>query len=118
MKSLPKILSLVFTVLFVLAAYVQWNDPDATIWYFIYGIAALASLLFFMGRLRFILALLLFVLYVIGTIGLWPEQWEGVSIGGGNIENIERAREALGLLLTGFIMLFYALYIRSSGRTS
>ena len=100
-------------VLFVIAAYVQWNDPDATIWYFVYGIAALASLLFFMNKLSFIMAVLLAVLYIMGTIGLWPDKWEGISIGSGDIENIERARESLGLFITGLVMLTYGLVKRA-----
>lgn len=108
MKSLFKILSLVFTVLFLMAAFVQWNDPDATIWYVIYGIAVLASLLFYLGRLNYLAALILAVLYIIGTLILWPEKWEGITIGGGDIVNVERARESLGLLITGLVMLMYA----------
>ena len=112
MNSLFKYLSLVMAILFIAAAYVQWNDPDATMWYFIYGIAALASVLFFLNKLNFIVALILAVLYIIGAIGLWPEKWEGLSIGGGDINNIERAREALGLLIVGLVMLLYAVQKR------
>ena len=112
MKSLFKILSLILAVLFVIAAAVQWNDPDATIWYFIYGIAALVSVLFYLGRLNFIIALVLGVLYIIGTITLWPDKWEGLTIGSGDILNIERARESLGLLITGLVMITYGFRIR------
>ena len=112
MKPLFKILSLIFAILFVIAAYVQWNDPDATLWYFIYGVAALASVLFFLNKLHFVIALILAVLYILGTITLWPAKWEGLSIGDGDIDNIERAREALGLLITGLVMIIYAVQKR------
>ena len=112
MKSLFKLISLIMAVLFVIAAYLQYNDPDATIWYFVYGIAALASILFFMNRLHFMIAIVLAVLYIVGTIALWPEKWEGVSIGDGDIDNIERARESLGMLITGLVMLLYAVQKR------
>lgn len=95
-------------ILFVIAAYLQWNDPDATLWYFIYGIAALASVLFFLGRLSFIVAIILGLLYISGTVILWPEKWDGLTIGGGDIVNVEHAREALGMLITGLVMLVYA----------
>lgn len=101
-------------MLFVIAAYVQWNDPDATLWYFIYGIAALASILFFMGRLSFVVALILGLLYISGTVFLWPEKWEGLSIGDGDVVNIERARESLGMLITGLVMFVYAVRQRIS----
>ena len=99
-------------VLFLVAAYVQWNDPDATIWYFIYGIAALASVLFFLNRLSFGVAIILGLLYIAGTVALWPEKWEGISLEGGDIQNVERARESLGLLITGLVMLMYAVQKR------
>lgn len=114
MKSFIRIFSLLMALLFIVAAYFQWNDPDATLWYFIYGIAALASILFYLNRLHFLAALILGILYIIGTIVLWPEKWEGLSIGGGDIDNIERGREALGLLITGFVMLIYAVRKRVS----
>lgn len=112
MKPLFKILSLIMAVLFLVAAYVQWNDPDATIWYFIYGIAALASVLFFLNRLSFGVAIILGLLYIAGTVALWPEKWEGISLEGGDIQNVERARESLGLLITGLVMLMYAVQKR------
>lgn len=108
MKNFFKIFALIMTVLFIVAAYVQWNDPDAVLWYFIYGIAALASVMFFYGRLSFIVALILGLLYIAGTVVLWPEKWEGLTLGSGDVENIERARESLGLLITGIVMLIYA----------
>ncbi|MEN8790177.1 MAG: transmembrane 220 family protein [Flavobacteriaceae bacterium] len=114
MKNLFKLFALLMAMLFVIAAYVQWNDPDATLWYFIYGIAALASILFFMGRLSFVVAIILGLLYISGTVILWPEKWEGLSIGAGDIVNIERARESLGMLITGLIMLVYAVRQRLS----
>ena len=114
MNTLVKYLSLLMVVLFVTAAYLQWNDPDATLWYFVYGIAALASLLFYLGKLNFVVALILGVLYIVGAVMLWPEKWEGVTIGEGEIENIERARESLGLLITALIMLLYAVRSRVS----
>ena len=109
MKNLFKFFSLLMAILFVIAAYLQWNDPDAVLWYFVYGIAALASILFFLDRLSFVVAIILGLLYVSGTVILWPEKWEGLSIGGGNIVNVERAREALGMLITGLVMLVYAI---------
>ena len=112
MNTFFKYLSLLMAILFVAAAYVQWNDPDAILWYFIYGIAALASVMYFLGRLNFIVALVLGIGYIIGSVLLWPEKWEGIAIGDGEIENIEKARESLGLLITALFMLVYAIRIR------
>jgi len=112
MKNMFKIFALVFTLLFLWAAYVQYNDPDATMWYAIYGVAALTSLLFFLGRLNYFVTSILCVLYLTGTFMVWPEKFEGVTIGEGHIENIEKGREALGLLISAVVMLVYALRIK------
>lgn len=117
MKSLFKFLALVFVLLFLWAVYVQYNDPDAILWYVIYGVAALVSLFFFLGRMYYIVPAILCILYLIGTFWVWPETFEGVEIGGGDIDNIERGREALGLLITSVVMLMFALRIRFAGRS-
>lgn len=46
-----RIVGLTFTLLFVVAAVVQRDDPDSEIWMGVYGIAALASALFALGVL-------------------------------------------------------------------
>lgn len=112
MKSLFKFISIVFTLLFLWAAYVQWNDPDALLWYAIYGSAAVASVFFFMDKLSFNIALILFVLYFIGVFVFLPDHFEGVGIGDGDINNIEHARESLGLLINALVMFLYGLRIR------
>ena len=112
MKTLFKLISVVFALLFFWAAYVQWNDPDALLWYAIYGSAALASLFFFFEKLSFKIALVLFVLYFVGVFVFWPDQFEGVDIGEGEINNIENARESLGLLINALVMLMFSLRIR------
>ena len=112
MKLFFKIFAIVFAVLFFWAAYLQNNDPDALQWYAIYGLAGIASLLFAFGRLPFIVAVLLVIAYLIGGILSWPETFEGFEIGEGKIENIERGREACGLLIVSVVFLLYAFRIR------
>ncbi|MDO6518953.1 transmembrane 220 family protein [Zobellia uliginosa] len=107
MRYFFKILGFVFTALFLWSAYVQNNDPDAFLWYGIYGLAAVVSLLFAMDRLNFSVAAVLGVLYLIGTIVSWPEKFEGFTIGEGDIVNIERGREACGLLIVALVMFTY-----------
>ena len=112
MKTIFKILSLIFTAMFIYAAVVQYNDPDAFLWYIFYGVAAIASLLFFLGKMNYILAAALCVIYLIGALWIWPEKFEGIEIGKGDIVNVERGREALGMLIVSLAMLLYALRIR------
>lgn len=117
MRLLSKIISAVFTLLFIWAAFVQYNDPDALLWYCIYGLAAIASFLFLMEKLFLVVPVVLSFAYFIGAYIFWPSHFEGVSIDGGNIGNIEHARESLGLLISAFVMMFYAWRIRRPGKT-
>jgi len=112
MNKFFKFLSLIFTLLFIWAAYVQYNDPDALLWYAIYGVAAAASLFFYLGKFNLTGAIILSGIYLVGTFVIWPEKFEGVTIGNGDIVNIERARESLGLLIAAIVMLIYALRLR------
>ncbi|WP_026810826.1 transmembrane 220 family protein [Arenibacter latericius] len=114
MKLFSKIFAFIFAILFVWSAVLQYNDQDAWMWYAIYGIAALASVFFIFNRLLLSVGVLLSFAYLIGSYIFWPEKYEGVSIGGGDIDNIERARESLGLLISAMVMLFYAWRIRFS----
>ncbi len=113
-----KILGIVFAVLFAWAAYVQNNDPDAMRWYAIYGMAALASLLFALNQLKLMWAVFLFIFYLGFAIYSWPQKFEGVTIGEGDIVNIERGREALGLLVAALMMAIYGLRIWKRSKTS
>ncbi|WP_416445896.1 transmembrane 220 family protein [Leeuwenhoekiella sp. A16] len=108
MKTLFKIFALGFAILFAWAAYLQNNDPDSFLWYLIYGSAALACISFIFHKLHFAIALVLAIVFLIGAIYNWPAQFEGVSIGSGEIENIERGRESLGLLINAVVMAILA----------
>tara|TARA_R110002050_G_scaffold109796_5_gene221205 strand:+ start:15249 stop:15605 length:357 start_codon:yes stop_codon:yes gene_type:complete len=113
MNTFFKILSLIFTILFLWAAFVQWNDPDPFFWYAVYGSAAIASMLFFLDKLNYKFAFILATLYFVGIFLSWPSEFEGVKIGNGEINNIEHARESLGLLINFLVVLMYALRIRN-----
>jgi hypothetical protein len=49
----------------------------------------------------------LFIGYGIGAYLFWPDTFEGVTIGEGEINNIEHARESLGLLILAIVMLIF-----------
>jgi len=116
MKTFFRILAIIFTILFAWSAYLQYNDPDALLWYAIYGVATLGSLLFAVGRLPFMAATILCSAYLIGAFVQWPETFEGFEIGAGDIVNIERGREACGLLIVSVVFLVYALRIRHKNK--
>lgn len=112
MRMVLKIVAFLFAALFAFAAIVQYNDPDATKWYFIYGTAALASIMFAINKLKIYWAVLLFVFYLVFAIYTWPVKFEGVTIGEGDIVNVERGREALGMGIASILMGIYVLALR------
>ncbi len=112
MNTVFKVMALIFALLFIWAAAVQYNDPDTLIWVLVYGLASLFSVLFLVKRLSFPLALGAALAYLVGTVYVWPDKFEGFAIGAGDIINIERGREAFGLLIIALVLLAYALRIR------
>ena len=112
MKFFFKILGIVFMLLFAWAAYVRNNDPDASMWYLVYGLAAFASALFVVNRLSSTIAYFLCFVALVGAFFLWPVKFEGFTIGEGDIENIERGREAWGVIIIAVVMFVYGLRIR------
>ncbi len=105
MKKFINYLAFALTLLFVWAAYVQLNDPDAGLWIALYLVAAAGTFLFAINRLPYWVGFLLAILYAVLAVIYWPESYEGVRIGGGDIDNIERGRESLGMGITALIFL-------------
>jgi len=105
-----KVLRFVLSILMILFAIVQYNDPDGLWWAFIYGLAAAtvlianfrpAALQHPVGR---ILLILLLAVFIVGVWFYWPEDpgfwktevfWE-----------TETAREGLGMMIVLFTALF------------
>ncbi|MDX5480696.1 MAG: transmembrane 220 family protein [Hymenobacteraceae bacterium] len=107
---LKKVLAILFGFAFLSFVVMQYNDPDPLVWMAIYAFAALLCFAAALNKASHTLLMVVAVLCVAGGIYMWPARYEGVSIGGGDIKNIEEAREALGLFLcalafTGFILL-------------
>lgn len=107
-----RLFALTFTILFVWAAILQNNDPDALMWYSIYGLAAVGSAAFAFGRLPFLAAAFLCLAYLVGSFLSWPETFEGFEINTGDIVNVEQGREACGLLIVSAVFLLFGLRMR------
>ena len=101
-----------FAVLSVISAALQYNDPDPIIWILIWGISAIISFLFFLNKISFIITMIAAVLSLIGFMYLYPSNFQGFDLNNGDIENIERGREAFGLLIIALVMFMYAFRIR------
>ena len=119
MNAFFKVLSLLMAALFLWAAYVQLNDPDTLTWVAIYAIAAVGSVLFFIGKLPYWASLLLAIAYLVGAFMFWPESYEGVRFGEREMANmnIERGRESLGLGISALVFLLFSWRIRVGSRS-
>ncbi|MCJ8166719.1 transmembrane 220 family protein [Pontibacter sp. E15-1] len=104
---LKKIVGIFFGVLFLTFVVMQYNDPDPAIWMTIYGIAAALNFMAAFRTPRQSIFLLAAAVYIAGGIYMWPARFEGVSIGAGDINNIEEARESLGLFLCSLSFMVY-----------
>jgi hypothetical protein len=96
-----KYLSLIFALLFVLFAAVQYNDPDPQIWVPIYAFAAMACIMAYtrVGRPWFFW--LMALVYAGAAIWQWPPAFEGFLLNEMSMKtiNIELARESGGLAI-------------------
>lgn len=98
-----KYIALIFTIIFLLFAGLQYNDPDPILWIPIYLIAAYATLRTFQGKTNSEMLLILIVLSFVGGVSTWNlmTAWEGFFTAGAGIsmksQNQEFAREACGL---------------------
>lgn len=109
MRKLFKILAVIFGTLFLVAAGLQYNDPDSLIWILIWGLAGIIALGFAFVQISFPIPLVAGFLALVGFFYTYPEKFEGFEIGSGNSTNIEEGREAFGLLIIALVMLILAL---------
>jgi len=112
MKKLQSIAGILFTIVFILFAYWQLNDPDPILWVPIYATASYVAFQSYRDQLNSELVIVLFILTTAAGIQLWSEMtaWEGFITDGLSMKTInqELAREAVGLWIVSFAFaLFY-----------
>lgn len=109
MGNLFKIIAIVFGILCLVSAGLQYNDPDPWVWIIIWGVAGIISLGYAFRRITFPIPVIGGIAALIGFFYTYPEKFEGFTIGEGDIKNIEEGREAFGLLIIGIVLLVLAL---------
>ncbi|GAB3727911.1 transmembrane 220 family protein [Spirosoma lituiforme] len=109
-----KTISIIFGLLFVLFAAVQYNDPDPEVWVPIYGLAAIACFMAYGGVGRWWFFVGMAIMYVVAATYQWPPVFEGFLFSevGMRSMNIEMAREAGGLAICAVIMGVLAVLVR------
>ncbi len=115
------VINIILTILFVLFALVQFNDPDPFLWILIYGSIALVSGLAIKKIYSSRVLLIMMVLCFLGSIYYFPGLIELVSdheVGDltrsmkADQPFIEESRESLGLLVGLLALLYHYLYAR------
>ncbi len=101
MNTASRILSLVFTLLFLSFAVVQYNDPDVLVWVYAYLLPAYISFSAFRNQFNKGLIWAVLIGSVLGALTFFPYgHFEGVALDHGmKTMNIEYARESLGLAI-------------------
>lgn len=110
-----KIVHLVLSVLFLVFALVQWNDPDALIWILVYLMIAAIAFLAFKGHYYFWFCLVITITLLVSSSFYAPDLIEWINDDMPNIADsmkasspyIELVREFFGLLTALLTMTFY-----------
>lgn len=108
MTTFFKVLAIVFGILFLVSAGLQFNDPDSLVWIIIWGLAGIIAIAFAFNRISYTIPLVAGILALVGFFYTYPEKFEGFEIGAGDMKNIEEGREAFGLLIIAIVMLLLA----------
>ncbi|GAB2581373.1 transmembrane 220 family protein [Spirosoma areae] len=113
-----KPVSIIFGLLFILFAALQYNDPDPEVWVPIYAAAAVACFMAYAGVGRWWFFAVIAGMYVVAAVYQWPPAFEGFLFGemGMRSLNIELARESGGLAICAAVMVWLALLTRNPVR--
>ncbi|NJL14142.1 MAG: hypothetical protein HC913_14795 [Microscillaceae bacterium] len=113
MRKPVRVLAFILGLMFVLFAGFQYNDPDPLLWIGLYALAAALSIGASLGKSSRALLLLAGLGYGIGVYFFWPAEWHGIALNELYKQNVEHARESLGLGLTSLCMFLLAFAVRS-----
>ena len=112
-----KIFNLVFCILFIISAGLQYNDPDPVLWILIYGVMAVVSVMAIFEYYNRWLMIGLAALFSVYMIILYPgvAEWfrqEDKSVLFDDVMKmeypyIEESREFLGLLICLIVLAVY-----------
>lgn len=96
--------------MFLLFGVVQFNDPDPEYWASWYLSLTLLCVLDARDKLSRYVWLIPVLIGLVWLLRIWPEAWEGLGLGDGmkmKTDNVERARESGGLILSVLFSLFF-----------
>jgi hypothetical protein len=99
--------SYIIALIFVVFAFLQWNDPDPYIWIPIYMLVVILALIAPFRNLNRLMLWMVAGGYLIGAYYLWPGTYKGITMPMSQYQpEIELARESLGLLIAFFAVIY------------
>ena len=107
-SRLHSVISTVMALMFAAFAAVQYNDPDPLTWIAIYSLMAVLLLLNAYRRLPLSVSLLPMLAAIVGTVLLWPDEYQGITDKMDSRPGVELARESLGLALCALGCMYVA----------
>ena len=109
MNNISRYIALFFAFLFLCFTVVQYNDPDKSLWIFIYLIAFSVSLSAVYGSYNPGILLIMSVASLFGAFDLFPYgNFEGVALKQGmKTVGIEMARESFGFAIIAIASTYY-----------
>lgn len=107
-----RIALVILSLLFVVFAGLQYNDPDPAVWISIYGVCALIGVWILFRPMAWWLLVICAGLYGLGGILLWPDEYHGLTGKMAEHHSIELARESLGMFICVAALVYYAVLSR------
>ena len=111
MKNFPKYFFIFWSIVFLLFAYWQVNDPDPQIWVSVYILAAIFCGLAVMGKHPIIPLGIIIVACIVGAVYFYPtsvSEWVNYELENKDLtmktQESEEARETFGLLIIAAIL--------------
>jgi hypothetical protein len=96
-NRLHTVIGILFALLFLAFAIVQYNDPDPLTWILVYGFMVVLHLVSIRMRLSVVVSLLPMGAAIVGAFLLWPDEYIGLTGKMDSRPAVEFARESLGL---------------------
>ncbi len=112
-----KVLDVIVIIIFIIFAFVQWNDPDPTIWIITYLLVAAVAGQSLIGHFYKWPSYIFFSVLIMATLTYIPDIINWFGDGMPSITNsmkaespyIELVREFFGLLISVFVVGWYVL---------
>ena len=115
---LQKVIRWLMVIILMVFAVLQLNDLDAKWWFVVYTNAAawIAS----MPKKLLLRRIVLFfiIVYWLAALWLWPDAYHGLGAMHEELPQVEAARESLGLLIAGFMLMVALWLTRTTSSTA